>query len=671
MKKKEVIITLVLCLFIGCTFALEDWNLKKEKLILDIDIKGNINLTAPKKIDFLEVELLYFPKDDPRQQIKLQDFYPKESFSHMNVDGVFFEFINIYSNIIEYNAYSRVESINKITEVNKKIPFPLINVPKETIIYTYPSEAADSDNEKIIQLAQDLAEGENDLYLLVSKIAFWIKDNIAYDLEVSNIKYDLTASWVLKYKRGVCKEKTNLFIALLKSLGIPARFISGTAYTNSELFEEGWGPHAWAEVYFPTVGWAPYDLTYQQFSYVDATHIKLKESIDSSEDTIRYKWKERGSDIAINPVVTQTSLINSSGTVTDKLQIKIRPFYPEVGFGSYNLIVANMTNTKNSYLTSLFIMANVSGMTIIDNTKAIIFKPRETKQILWIVKMKENFSPGFYYDIPIEISSTLNPNNSSKGYFRIDDFSKLYSLENINHLIEIYYKTTKDIQYQSPNISLICKLIRNKEVYINTSVEIGCSIVNRESINFNNVKICLENDCKTIDLAANQEDQLLFRKKITEFQNRYTINLITPNASKNSFLIIPIMEKPIICVTELDYPNKVNITETFQISFVLMRKSQAIPQNVKLKISLPYEIKRIDFDKLKQNEPLSLKLKGANLKEGKNIIAFDVTYEDDQHNSISYKKEITIELSKLTIKERILVFLSHIKQSIGRILGNE
>ena len=69
------------------------------------------------------------------------------------------------------------------------------------------------------------------------------------------------ATWVYDNRQGVCDELTGLFISMLRELGIPARFVSGVSYTNLPEFAKPWGGHGWAEVWFPDVGWVPFDVT--------------------------------------------------------------------------------------------------------------------------------------------------------------------------------------------------------------------------------------------------------------------------------------------------------------------------------------------------------------------------------------------------------------------------
>ena len=93
-----------------------------------------------------------------------------------------------------------------------------------------------------------------------------------------------------------------MLIALNRALGIPARFISGVSYTNSDLFTEKWGPHGWAEVYFPGYGWIPFDVTYGEYGFVDPTHIRLKESLDATEASTSYQWLSTNVDLKTAPL---------------------------------------------------------------------------------------------------------------------------------------------------------------------------------------------------------------------------------------------------------------------------------------------------------------------------------------------------------------------------------
>jgi hypothetical protein len=78
---------------------------------------------------------------------------------------------------------------------------------------------------------------------------------------------------VLRTKVGDCNEHTVLFVALSRSLGIPARINVGLVYVRGAFYY-----HAWPEVYIDEGRgrglWLPVDPTFNQFP-ADATHIRL------------------------------------------------------------------------------------------------------------------------------------------------------------------------------------------------------------------------------------------------------------------------------------------------------------------------------------------------------------------------------------------------------------
>lgn len=70
---------------------------------------------------------------------------------------------------------------------------------------------------------------------------------------------------VLAHRRGVCQDFAHLAIGCLRSLGYPARYVSGYLETlpppGSPRLEGADASHAWFAVYSPTEGWADFDPT--------------------------------------------------------------------------------------------------------------------------------------------------------------------------------------------------------------------------------------------------------------------------------------------------------------------------------------------------------------------------------------------------------------------------
>lgn len=62
-------------------------------------------------------------------------------------------------------------------------------------------------------------------------------------------------------RKGVCQDFAHIFIAIVRQLGIPARYVSGYLYHSQEDLSADGASHAWAEAWFPELGWIGFDPT--------------------------------------------------------------------------------------------------------------------------------------------------------------------------------------------------------------------------------------------------------------------------------------------------------------------------------------------------------------------------------------------------------------------------
>jgi transglutaminase-like putative cysteine protease len=65
---------------------------------------------------------------------------------------------------------------------------------------------------------------------------------------------------VLSSRRGVCQDFAHLMIACLRSLRLPARYVSGYVQTGGDFAGEE-ASHAWVSVWCPVFGWQDFDPT--------------------------------------------------------------------------------------------------------------------------------------------------------------------------------------------------------------------------------------------------------------------------------------------------------------------------------------------------------------------------------------------------------------------------
>jgi transglutaminase-like putative cysteine protease len=73
---------------------------------------------------------------------------------------------------------------------------------------------------------------------------------------------------VLETRRGVCQDFAHLQIACLRSLGLPARYVSGYLLTHPPPGKPKLAgadeSHAWLAVWCPELGWVDFDPTNNQ-----------------------------------------------------------------------------------------------------------------------------------------------------------------------------------------------------------------------------------------------------------------------------------------------------------------------------------------------------------------------------------------------------------------------
>lgn len=76
-------------------------------------------------------------------------------------------------------------------------------------------------------------------------------------------------------RRGVCQDFANLFIAMARLLGVPARYRVGYVFTGNRYDNtiQGDASHAWVEAYLPHVGWRGFDPT--NGTLVGSDHVRV------------------------------------------------------------------------------------------------------------------------------------------------------------------------------------------------------------------------------------------------------------------------------------------------------------------------------------------------------------------------------------------------------------
>ncbi len=75
--------------------------------------------------------------------------------------------------------------------------------------------------------------------------------------------------------QGVCQDHAHIFIACCRSMGLPARYVSGYLFTEDGSLMQ---THAWADVYLTKDGWQSYDVS--NGCRAGETHVRLATGLD-------------------------------------------------------------------------------------------------------------------------------------------------------------------------------------------------------------------------------------------------------------------------------------------------------------------------------------------------------------------------------------------------------
>lgn len=129
---------------------------------------------------------------------------------------------------------------------------------------------------EIVAMARDQPDSGGPLARLHALSAAVI-DAVAYRAGVTSA--DTSAAQAFALGAGVCQDHAQIFIAAARSLGIPARYVSGylLAAGDDVLHET----HGWAETFLPDLGWIGFDPSNRVC--VTERYLRVASGLDADE----------------------------------------------------------------------------------------------------------------------------------------------------------------------------------------------------------------------------------------------------------------------------------------------------------------------------------------------------------------------------------------------------
>ncbi|HMP85679.1 MAG TPA: transglutaminase family protein [Lacibacter sp.] len=120
-------------------------------------------------------------------------------------------------------------------------------------------------------IATEVYDESKNIPQIISHCSHYIFQNFRYIKGITD--YETTVDEILEHQSGVCQDFAHVLLQLLRSLGIPCRYVSGYICPNKNGMRGEGATHAWVEAWVPGYGWAGIDPTNNV--WVQHNHVKL------------------------------------------------------------------------------------------------------------------------------------------------------------------------------------------------------------------------------------------------------------------------------------------------------------------------------------------------------------------------------------------------------------
>lgn len=532
-------------------------------------------------------------------------------------------------------------------KIEKNVEFPYTDeFPSDINKYLEFTKTANEDL-RIKILTNNLLAGVNDYLTAIAIISEYGAYYIDYDLNYF-ASTSANATEIYDAKKGVCDEFSTLLISMFRSVGIPARYVSGYVYTNIGIkgctnFE----PHSWTEVYIPNHGWVSVDSTYKEFFWINSAHIPLYKNYDLLDISSLY-LQRKGSDgsnfLNKNTYSFKIELLDFQKTESD-LNLSINAPI-EIAQDSYLLVNVSINNPTNYWILDTLISTPIRTIDLINfnHSIPIVVGPMQTINKYFIFKIPNlECSTACYSDANFKFS--LGGGEYESKIIRID--SEIESVSNLNDLLDIAKEDKKLI---SPDL-LISNIKFNKNKFLEQKPVLSFSIKNignsMTDVNLN-IEYAGNVLTETIEnLLINEQRN--YEKEIELPSQKGLIDVVlTFDFSNNSLT----HDSSFIVLKAPEYNIDVNKLNDFDYSVVLNTGDEILDGIIKVIINN----KEITSQDIQKNNVIDLN--ENNFIQGTNNIQFVLDYSEE--DNYYYKTLNVSHTYSLSIIDKISRFFESI-----------
>jgi transglutaminase-like putative cysteine protease len=134
----------------------------------------------------------------------------------------------------------------------------------ETISDVY-LQLPDSTSQRLEDRTDEVTADAETPYQKAVAVERYLEGEKSYSLQVQRPDGDVADAFLFDMDAGYCVYYATTMVTMLRSEGVPSRFVvgytSGESVGDEQFVVRGYNSHAWVQVYFPEVGWVNFDPT--------------------------------------------------------------------------------------------------------------------------------------------------------------------------------------------------------------------------------------------------------------------------------------------------------------------------------------------------------------------------------------------------------------------------
>jgi len=574
------------------------------------------------------------PQDDGRQDVSLD---VKKAMDNLGTSIGVIE-SSSPGNTFSYSLSGVVKSrANHLTSLPSSY-----TIPDDVEAYLKPTKNIQSDDASVRQLALGIIRDSRDDFERIAKLAIWVHDNLDYDLSYTGKNLDALS--VLSGRRGVCAEYTTLFIALARSIGIPAKFVSGYSYGDM-----GWERHAYAEVYLGK--WIPVDPLWLEIGYLDATHLKFGNHLDS---LVKNNVEVSGYNVrSINWLQDDVNFSTVSFSPIEKVDYNLSISGDELRKGDDGVVTLSIV--PREFIVGKLVLEPCSGdygiVDVAEKEKKVMLRPGERELVYWKIKISPDLPKNNIFTCPL----TLN--------------SRSLALKTVDAVVNTQYQA-RSLHHLSANLgSSVVELGDEQKVYITLS---GLSEPVKAGI--------IAGDEKEEWDIGGSDFQTVFSFKPKDLGENEV--MIYTSEGEVAVLKYSVMSHLNVQIENIAVPSYMKTGETANVTADIVNKG-AVQQNVRLNVNVDGKDNLANFilkDRYHVSLPVSFTSpglkkitfgasgEGLNLSETGIIEVYEepvVSYETEYNEG---KAILKLEVTKSRIKN-VTIKIGSEERTIGEVFG--